>query len=63
MDAWVAEGGLDAALEKLESLPVVRLRRLAREYKTLGITGRAISKADKGILISYLRAYYDYETE
>ena len=41
------------AMAKLKAMAVVKLRRLAREYKTFGIAGRAISKADKGILISY----------
>ena len=59
VDAWVREFGLDKALAKLKALAVVKLRRLAREYKTFGITGRAISKADKGILLAEFRAYYE----
>ena len=52
------ELGLDKALERLKTLAVVKLRRLAREYKTFGITGRAVSKADKRILLAEFRAYY-----
>ena len=37
----------------------MKLRRLAREYKTFGIAGRAISKADKGMLLAEFRAYYE----
>ena len=59
VDGWVQELGLDAAIEKLKAMAVVKLRRLAREYKTFGIAGRTISKADKGILISEFRAYYE----
>ena len=59
VDGMVKELGLDAAIEKLQSVAVVKLRRLAREYKTFGIAGRAISKADKGILIADFRAYYE----
>ena len=59
VDAWVQELGLDKALAKLKAMAVVKLRRLAREYKTFGIAGRAISKADKGILLAEFRAYYE----
>lgn len=59
VDGWVQEFGLDKALAKLKALAVVKLRRLAREYKTFGIAGRAISKADKGILLAEFRAYYE----
>ena len=59
VDALVQESGLDKALEKLKAMAVVKLRRLAREYKTFGIAGRAISKADKGILLAEFRTYYE----
>ena len=59
VDTWVTELGLDKALAKLKAMAVVKLRRLAREYKAFGITGRAISKADKGVLITEFRAYYE----
>ncbi len=59
VDTWVKELGIDKAMAKLKAMAVVKLRRLAREYKTFGIAGRAISKADKGILISEFRAYYE----
>ena len=58
VDAWVKKLGIDEAMENLQSLAVVKLRRLAREYKTLGIAGREISKADKEMLIAEFRAYY-----
>lgn len=59
VDAWVKELGIDEAMAKLTEMAVVKLRRLAREYKTFGIAGRAISKADKGMLITEFRAYYE----
>ncbi len=59
VDGWVKELSLDQAMEKLQGLAVVKLRRLAREYKTFGIAGRAISKADKGMLLAEFRAYYE----
>ena len=59
MDGWVKELSLDQAMEKLQGLAVVKLRRLAREYKTFGIAGRAIAKADKGMLLAEFRAYYE----
>lgn len=59
VDAWVKELGLEKAMAKLKAMAVVKLRRLAREYSAFGITGRAISKADKGILLSEFRTYYE----
>lgn len=59
VDGWVNELGLDKAMAKLKVLAVVKLRRLAREYKTFGIAGRAISKADKSILLAEFRKYYE----
>lgn len=59
VDAWVKELGSDKAMAKLKAMAVVKLRRLAREYKPFGITGRAVSKADKGALLTEFRAYYE----
>ena len=59
VDAWVNELGLDKTIAKLKAMAVVKLRRLAREYKPFGIAGRAVSKADKGALITEFRAYYE----
>ncbi|MDY4036620.1 MAG: BMC domain-containing protein [Candidatus Pseudoscilispira sp.] len=59
VDAWVKDLGAEQALAKLDTLAVVKLRRLAREYKAFGIAGRAISKADKGMLLAEFRAYYE----
>ena len=59
VDTWVKDLGTEQALAKLDTLAVVKLRRLAREYKAFGIAGRAISKADKGMLLAEFRAYYE----
>jgi ethanolamine utilization protein EutM len=59
VDACVKEFGLEKAVEALKSLPVVKLRNLAREYKDLDITGRAISKANKDLLIEKLTGFYE----
>ena len=59
VDTWVKDLGTEQALAKLDTLAVVKLRRLAREYKAFGIAGRAISKADKGMLLAECRAYYE----
>lgn len=63
IDYIVLEYGLDIAFELLSSLKVTNLRTLAREYKTLGIAGRFISKADKKTLLLELNDYYQKTTK
>lgn len=58
VDAFVQEFGLEKSVDILKSLSVVKLRNLAREYKELGIAGRAISKANRELLIRKLKGYY-----
>lgn len=59
VDAAVANFGLEKSVAALQAFSVERLRNLAREYKALGIAGRAISKANKDLLIQKLREYYE----
>ncbi|MBP2643117.1 MAG: microcompartment protein [Firmicutes bacterium] len=59
IDALVREFGLEKSVNALQTLSVVKLRILAREYKELGIAGRAISKANKELLIQKLQEYYE----
>ncbi|TGE39491.1 BMC domain-containing protein [Desulfosporosinus fructosivorans] len=61
VDALVEELGLEKSVDILKSLSVVKLRNLAREYKDLGVAGRAISKANKEMLIQKLKGYYERE--
>ena len=63
VDAFVKEFGLEKSVDVLKSLSVVKLRNLAREYKELGVAGRAISKANKELLIQKLRGYYERVSE
>ncbi|MCO1603628.1 BMC domain-containing protein [Desulfosporosinus nitroreducens] len=63
VDAFVKEFGLEKSLDVLRTITVVKLRNLAREYKELGIAGRAISKADKDLLIQKLKGYYEQEIQ
>ena len=63
VDAFVQEFGLEKSVDVLKSLSVVKLRNLAREYKELGVAGRAISKANKELLIQKLRGYYERVSE
>lgn len=58
IDAFIGEFGLEKSVNVLQSLSVVKLRNLAREYKELGIAGRDISKANKDTLIQKLKEYY-----
>lgn len=59
VDAFVQKFGLEKSVDVLKSLPVVKLRNLAREYKELDIAGRAISRANKDLLIQKLQGYYE----
>lgn len=59
VDALVRKFGLEKSVDVLKSLSVVKLRNLAREYKDLGVAGRAISKANKENLIQKLTSYYE----
>lgn len=58
IDSLVAEKGWKAAMTVLETLKVVKLRNLAREYKDLGIAGRQVSQADKRTIIETFETYY-----
>ncbi|MGI1659548.1 MAG: BMC domain-containing protein [Desulfitobacterium sp.] len=59
VDAIIQSFGLEKGLEALKTLSVVKLRNLAREYKELDIVGRAISKANKELLVQQLKGYYE----
>lgn len=59
VDAFVQEFGIEESMNLLKALSVVKLRNLAREYKELDLVGRAISKANKELLIQKLKGYYD----
>ena len=63
VDALVQEFGLEKVVDVLKSLSVVKLRNLAREYKDLDLAGRAISKANKELLIQKLKGYYERGSE
>lgn len=59
VDAFIQKFGLEKAVDALISLSVIKLRNLSREYKELDLTGRAISKANKDLLIQKLKGYYE----
>lgn len=59
VDEFVQKFGLEKSVDALKSLPVVKLRNLAREYKELDIAGRTISRANKNLLIQKLQGYYE----
>lgn len=50
--------GIDAVTAVLKGMRVVKLRNLAREYDGLGIAGRAISEANKQVLLKELTVHY-----
>lgn len=59
VDNLVNENGIEKTILTLSKLKVVKLRNLAREYEDFIITGRAISKADKKLLIGKFKTYYE----
>ena len=58
VDGWFKDMGDSDAMELLSRTPVVKLRRLAREYTDFGISGRAVSKSGKNDLLNEFRSYY-----
>ena len=59
IDVLVKEAGLDKAMEQLESMTAVKLRRLARECgPAYGMSSTTISKANKVKLLKRFRHYY-----
>ncbi|MGG4397754.1 BMC domain-containing protein [Paenibacillus thiaminolyticus] len=59
IDVLVQEAGLDKAMEQLESMTAVKLRRLARECgPEYGMSMTTISKANKVKLLKRFRHYY-----
>lgn len=59
IDKLISEDGIEKTILTLYKLKVVKLRNLAREYEDFVITGRTISKADKKLLITKFKAYYE----
>ncbi|KZL90882.1 BMC domain-containing protein [Clostridium magnum] len=59
VDKLVSQNGIEKAISMLSKLKVIKLRNLAREYKDFVIKGRAISKADKNLLITKFKLYYE----
>ena len=55
------ECGFEETIEALGKLKVIDLRNLARRYMEFGITGRAVSKADKRLLLTEFRKYYGHK--
>lgn len=58
MDSLTGEQGVEHVLSVLNTMTVVKLRSLAREYKEFRIMGRDISKADKATLLEEFQTYY-----
>lgn len=58
VDQLMAQEGIEEGLVLLRKRKVVDLRNLAREYHSLSIAGRSISKANKAKLLAELENYY-----
>ncbi|HSN59004.1 MAG TPA: BMC domain-containing protein [Clostridiaceae bacterium] len=61
VDRMILECGFEGTIEALGKLKVIDLRNLARRYMDFGITGRAVSKADKRLLLTEFRKYYGHK--
>ncbi|NLT94401.1 MAG: BMC domain-containing protein [Clostridia bacterium] len=61
VDAFFQDFGFEQSVNALKMLSVEKLRRLARDYKELDIAGRAISRANKELLIQQIAEYYRKE--
>ncbi|WP_061994457.1 BMC domain-containing protein [Clostridium sp. ATCC 25772] len=59
IDNLINKDGIEKTILMLSKLKVVKLRNLAREYDDFVIRGRAISKADKNLLITKFKTYYE----
>lgn len=59
LDRLVRKNGIEEIILTLEKLKVAKLRNLAREYEDFLLKGKAISKADKNLLITKFRTYYE----
>lgn len=59
IDELVNKNGIEKATSTLSKLKVVKLRNLAREYKDFPISGRTITKADKKLLMTKFKLYYE----
>ena len=58
VDTMMLKFDLEEVIEALSKLKVIELRNLARGYKEFGIAGRAVSKANKKLLLIEFRKYY-----
>lgn len=61
VDNMVHECGLEETMGALGKMKVIELRNLARRFMDFGITGRAVSKADKKLLMAEFRKYYGHK--
>ncbi|MGH4120545.1 BMC domain-containing protein [Clostridium sp.] len=59
VDKLILEYGLEEAIKILSKFKVIELRNIARQYKTFGIVGRKVSKANKMLLLTEFRKYYE----
>ncbi|KLE15273.1 BMC domain-containing protein [Clostridium sp. C8] len=58
LDDLITKDGIEKAIEVLNKIKLSELRSLARQYEDLEITGKAISKASKKLLITKIIEYY-----
>lgn len=58
VDNLVKDNGIEKAIEVLNKVKLIKLRKLARQYEDLEITDKTISKASKKLLITKIKAFY-----
>lgn len=59
MNKLIEEKGLKVAIRELDKWSVVELRRFARLFKDLSISGRQISRANKAKLLDEIYKHYE----
>lgn len=63
VDRYIREHGSEMLFNALAAVPVVKLRRLLRDYPLQNATGRTISKANKQWLLERLDLYYQTDSD
>lgn len=59
IERWIKEEKINELEEKLNSLKISEVRKILKECKELGLTGKQISKLSKEMIIKKIFEYYE----
>lgn len=59
LNKLLEEQGLEKLMDILKDLKVARIRKIAREFKDLGLTSKTILKLDKESLLKKIKNYFE----